>query len=73
MRVGVCGVRMGPMKPGESTRLEATDLQLRWGNPARAKAEHREEARQRYLALPLSERFAIALSMVQPRREHRRP
>jgi hypothetical protein len=51
------------MKPDEP--LTASDLKLTWGNAARAKAEHREEARQRHLARPLSERLLEALALMQ--------
>ena len=48
-----------------SQRIDVGEITLAWGNPARIKAELREESTRRYQALPLGERILIVLSMVE--------
>jgi hypothetical protein len=46
-------------------RVDAGGATLVWGDPARAKAELRDESLQRHLALPLGARLKAALALVR--------
>lgn len=50
-----------------TSELQVENLRVESGNPARAKAAHREEALKEYPSRPLAERLQIARSMVGPR------
>lgn len=52
-----------------SRRVDAGEVTLAWGVPARWKAVLRDESLRAHLELPVGERLRAALLLVQPRKD----
>jgi len=61
-----------PADESTTRSIEADELRLAWGNPARWKARWREESLRRHLNQPLGERLRSALALVLRRSDRDR-